>query len=308
MESEKWGGVIIGPYCSNRCLFCGGRGKIPDSELKQQENNVFRNLIEFKGRGIKKVEISGGDPIEYSEIANLIKYIKKIGFEKVHLSTHGTRLSDEAFLDEIIHSGLDILRIPLYGSKAKIHDSVTQSKGSFRKTLKGIKGILEKSEIHIKISSLIVQQNKNDLTGITDLVGGLGIKDFYFSIPCLVGRKDLSYYIPLKDLGPYVKKAYDHSSKEGFGANFKEIPYCIFSKADRNRIENTSKPPDLGKYCQPPARLKTQVKDLPSYRVKAKTEMCKTCKCFDFCDGFFLNDITNFGTGNIKPILELESP
>ncbi|MFH1234297.1 MAG: radical SAM protein [Candidatus Diapherotrites archaeon] len=303
MLPKDLGGIILSPSCANCCVFCGGHKKISDEELKRQEGLVQKNLADLRSRGIEKISISGSDPIEYGEIAYLVKYIKETGFTEVRLATHGRRLADEAFLGELVEAGLDSLRIPIYGPTAAIHDSVTQAKGSFNETIKGIKGVMEKSKnVHIQISCLIVNQNKDSLAGLIDFVRGLGITDFYFSIPCIMEEDDLSHYVPFKELGQYVKRAYAHSLKAGVNLYFLEIPFCVFGETDRERIRNKSKPPDLGKYCQPPKPSRTATKDLPAYRVKTKPPMCDKCKCVHFCDGFFANDINRFGLGGIKPI------
>ena len=88
-----------------------------------------------------------------------------------------------------------------------------------------------------------------------------------------------------------------------YKVSFTEIPYCVFGYIDRARINNTCLPPNLGKYSQPPKILKTPIKDIPSYRLKRKIEMCKNCKASPFCDGFFINDIDRlFGTGDLEPL------
>jgi len=301
---KKMGGVILHPYCSNHCVFCNGRKPAEKSKLIQEKNNVYRNLLDFQKAGISKISISGGDPIEYEEIISLIKNIKKHGFQFVKISTHGRRLADKSFLEEFIRSGIDQVRIPLYGSTAKVHDSITRSKGSFDETLKGIRELLKKSKIQVQISSLITKQNKDDLLNLIDLLKGLEIKDFYFSIPCILKNKEgySPYYIPIKDLQQIAREVYQYSLKKDFKVKFAEIPFCVFGLIDNERINNTNAPPNLGKYCQPPDEYKTRVKDLPSYRIKTKPEMCSKCRCFDFCDGFFTNDFKIFGTGNLEPI------
>ena len=301
MNSE-WGAVILNPSCSNNCIFCTAGGhKAEESDIKKQEINVVRNLIHFKTIGIKKIEISGSDPIEYTKIISLVSYIKKKGFEFIQLSTHGKKLSDKLFLKKIISAGVDKFRIPIYGSNSKIHDSVTRCKSSFNQTIEGIENIVNKyPDIQLQISCLILKQNKDDLINIVDLMNHYGINDFYLSIPC-IPNNDYSYYIPFKELGKYVRKVYDYASKINFNIKFMEIPYCIFGFFDK-RINNFSEPPHLGKYCQPPKEFRTNKKDWPSYRLKKKVDICNNCKCKDFCDGFFINDIDKFGIGNLKPI------
>ncbi|MCX6758945.1 MAG: radical SAM protein, partial [Candidatus Nealsonbacteria bacterium] len=129
------GGVLINPFCSLFCLFCGGKKKVTSDEIKKQEIKVYKNLQDFKREGIKRIEISGSDPSEYEEIAELICYIKEEGFNYVQLSTNGVKLSDPSFLNKLVSSGVDELRIPIYGSNAKVHDSVTRTPGSFNKVV-----------------------------------------------------------------------------------------------------------------------------------------------------------------------------
>ena len=300
MNQKEWGGIILNPSCANYCLFCG-KVNTTEEELRQQEENVAKNLIEFKERGMKKIEISGSDPIEYKNIISLVKYMKRMGFESIQLSTHGRQVADEFFLISLVKAGINRFRIPLYGSQAEIHDSITRSSGSFNETFKGISLLRRKVPfIELQISSLIMQRNKDDLINILKLVKKLRIKDFYFSYPFLA-RPDYSYYIPLKDLGPYVKQAYNHALKINYPIKFLEIPYCVFGFVSE-LINNNSLPPDLGEHCQPPKQRRTNIKDMPSYRLKKKVLMCEKCKCVNFCDGFPVNDIDKFSTGNLKPI------
>ncbi|UZE93283.1 MAG: radical SAM protein [Candidatus Nealsonbacteria bacterium] len=301
-RKKEYGGIILNPGCSNSCVFCGGHFKKSESEIKHQLIDCYRNLVDFKEQGIKKIIISGSDPLEYEEIIQVIEYIKKSGFEFIQMATNGVRLSDKQFLEKFVKSGIDKLRIPLYGSNSEIHDAVTQTPGSFTRTLRGIKGVLKKApDIKIQISSLILQQNKDNLLDLMDLVESkLNIRNMTFSVPCITDN-DYSYYLPFKDLTPYVRKVYHQASRMNYKVLFTEIPYCVFGFISKS-INNTCLPPNLGKYCQPPSSERTSIKDMPSYRLKKKIKMCENCKASPFCDGFFVNDIDRFGSGDLKPL------
>jgi len=303
MEQNKFGGIILNPFCSLRCFFCGSKKKSDANEIKEQEIAVYKNLQYLKNQGIKSIEISGCDPLEYEKISELISYIKEEGFEFISLSTNGVKLSNMNTLNKLILSGIDGLGIPIYGSTARIHDSVTRTPGSFGKVVLGIKNLIKKApKINIQVSCLIVKQNKNDICSIIDFLNKLGIKDNYFSIPCLAQENSDDFYIPLKELGLYLKKAYKYALKINKRVIFREIPFCIFGEFNTQNINNLCQPPNLGKYNQPPKEVRTSVPDLPSYRVKKKLEMCNNCKAFNHCDGFFVNDIDKFGIGKIKKI------
>jgi len=307
-KTKQFGGIILNAGCTNLCIFCGisgrKRGILSPIPMKEQLIMAYKNLIDLKERGIKKVIISGGDPLEYDKIIDLINYIKENGFDFVQMATNGVKFADKSFIDKFVLSKIDKLRIPLYGSKPKIHDSITQTKGSFISAFNGIKGLRKKGpHIQIEINCLIMQQNKNDLLNIVDLAKKeLKVEQLNFSVPC-ISNFDYSYYVPFKDLTKYVKEVKEYGVKENYDISFTEIPYCVFGEIDKN-IHNDCLPPDLGKHCQPPKNVRTEIKDLPSYRLKKKTDICKKCIAFDSCGGFFVNDIDKFGTGKLKPFIK----
>ena len=301
MTNKEWGAVILIPGCQNHCLFCDKIPVASPAALKKQEINVAKNLAELKSEGVRKIDISGNDPIEYGKIVSLIKYISDSGFDYIQLSTHGRNLSDSKFLNQIINSPLNKLRIPLYGSRPETHDAVTQSAGSFSETVRGIRGVLKKaSQIEVQTSFLVMKQNRDDIIGFIKLMRKLDITDYYLSAP-FVKNDDYSYYIPLKDLGKYVRPALDYARRNSWPIKFMEIPFCVFGQFDE-KINNSVSPPNMGEYCQPREKFRTKIKDLPSYRLKKKIPMCKKCECVDFCDGFLVNDIDFYGVKGLKPI------
>ena len=299
--NKEWGGLIINTGCSNSCVFCASKKKASAKGLRKQLINVAKNLQDFKKQGIKNIEISGSDPIEYDHITELISYLKKEDYKHVQLSTHGTVLHNTVLAKKLVHSGIDRIRIPLYGPDAETHDAVTLTKGSFDATIKGINNLRSFSDaLFIQIGSLILQQNKEKLIDIINLVQKLKINHFYFSVPC-VYNEDFSYYVSIKELQKYALPLFLYSNKKKIQVDFEEIPYCVFKEID-DCIKNHPNIPDLGRHCQPPTAVKSHLKDIPSYRLKTKTNICKSCKADVFCDGFFVNDIRKFGTGNLKPL------
>lgn len=298
----KCAGIGISPFCSNRCVFCNPEGlpKASDIELKKQEVNMLKSLLEHKNSGYRSIEISGHDPLEYSSIAPLIKYIKKIGFRYVYLSTNGVRLANAILLAKLIKSGVYCLRVPIYGSNAKIHNSVTQTKNSFEDTIKGLRQIKNRApKIKLWLTSLILKQNKNDINKIMLLAKSLKADHFILSVPC-VSNNDFSYYVPFKNLQNIVKKALGFSLSIGLPIEFNDIPYCIFGFY--SPLIKDSLPPELGSYNQPSKEFKSKIRNIPSYRLKTKTKICRRCKLSQRCAGFYKNDIEKYGLGNLKPI------
>lgn len=306
MTKKETGGIVLSPYCSIHCLFCGSKDRVADEELRKQEVKVYKNLKDLKSKGIESIEISGADPLEYNKLPELISYIKEEGFNHVRLSTNGVRFSDSKFLDKIINSGLDGVRVPIYGSTPKIHDAVTQTKGSFKDVVEGLNNLIEKApDIEVQISSLMMKQNKDDLCNIVDFVTkDLGVTNFYFSVPCIAQDNYDEFYVPFKELVPYAREVYEYALEVNDNIQFLEIPFCVLGEYNKDNIDNLTGPPHLGKYNQPPKQHQSEIEDLPKYRIKKKVEICQDCDAFRYCDGFFQNDINKFGIGNINNINE----
>jgi len=144
MSAQKQCGIMVGLDCSNRCKFCaGGKGfKQVKQDLKKQEIGIWKDLLNYKKKGYRDIEISGNDPLEYEKIVSLVKYIKKCGFKNILLNTHGKDLSDKRLADDLIKAGVNGFRIPIYSTKAHVHDEVTGVLGSYDLTIKGLKNIL----------------------------------------------------------------------------------------------------------------------------------------------------------------------
>ena len=83
-------GVIIDPGCTAFCAFCKAPDRFPESSIRRQEMGIAKDLLSYRKQGIDSIEVSGSDPIEYTKIVGLIRYIQKLGFKKIMLNTHGS--------------------------------------------------------------------------------------------------------------------------------------------------------------------------------------------------------------------------
>lgn len=301
MANEDIGGIMIGAGCLNRCHFC----EIPHdyrplkSAIKEEEIRILKDLILYKKKGYTKIAISGSDPIEYEKLIHLVKYIKKLGFKDILLNTHGRKLSDKNFAIELINAGVNQLRMPLYGSNKDIHDSITMSKGSFKETIDGLNNLTD-LDVKLHLNTLVMQQNKSDLYKILNLALKFKPIEFGISVMYVKSKANYVHYVPIKELNKYVNSILDYVVKKNLNVVFFDIPYCVFETFD-NRII-MPRPHDLGKHNQPGNNFKSKIKNLATYRLKTKINICKACKVSENCDGFLVNDIKKFGTGNLKPI------
>ena len=106
--------VSVTDNCNLRCVYC----------MKEKENNFLKNdekltddeiykiVKESAKLGIKKIRITGGEPLVRAGIVNLIGRINNIpGIEEIYLTTNGILLADK--LEELKLNGLKGVNISL---------------------------------------------------------------------------------------------------------------------------------------------------------------------------------------------------
>ncbi len=302
MAYDKRAGVIFNPGCSNNCIFCGDNPRRTDKEIRKQEVGIYKDILGYRRNGFTKLEISGGDPLEYAKLPAFVRYARQIGFKDVTLATHGRGLSNKQLARELIEAGIDTFRIPLYGSNAEIHESITKAKRSFEESVGGIKNIKKmKPSVGLMIHTLVLQQNKEDLLNIFKLALGLKMDKFCISVLCIAADGYYNFYVPYKSLRQYIAGLIGYTADKNIGnVYFNDIPYCIFGFDNRQVVMTT--PPDLGNHNQPPADFRSEIRNLPRYRLKTKAKICESCSLSYKCEGFYLNDVKKFGTGSLKPV------
>jgi len=107
--------------------------------------------------GIKKIKITGGEPLVRCGVVDLIKKLKNLSeIEQVPMTTNGSLLAD--FIDELKNSGLDCVNISLDTLKPKLFEYITGF-DFFDKVKNGINAALS-SGIKTKIN-VVLQEGIN---------------------------------------------------------------------------------------------------------------------------------------------------
>ena len=100
--------------CNLRCVYCmpeEGIESIPHDEILTYDE-ILRICEIVSELGIRKIKITGGEPLVRKDIVNLIRDIKNIDkIEQVTLTTNGILLNE--MLDDLYDAGIDAINISL---------------------------------------------------------------------------------------------------------------------------------------------------------------------------------------------------
>lgn len=134
-----------------------------DKKLSSEE--IYRIAKEASKLGIRKIRFTGGEPLVYSGIVDLIKKINSIeGIEEIALTTNGILLDDIA--DDLIDNGLKKVNISLDTLDKDKYSEITRG-GDLDKVLSAISKCLNRG-IKVKLNVVIIKGTNDD--EILDLI------------------------------------------------------------------------------------------------------------------------------------------
>ncbi|RJQ15333.1 MAG: GTP 3',8-cyclase MoaA [Nitrospiraceae bacterium] len=130
--------ISITDKCNLQCVYCvsaAGLKYFRNSEIMTDEEIVRLVRIAHK-HGLRKVRITGGEPLLRKSIVDLVSSIKKIGISDLSLTTNGIMLAGLA--GALKEAGLDRVNISLDTMKAERYREITK-KGDIARVLEAIK-------------------------------------------------------------------------------------------------------------------------------------------------------------------------
>ncbi|MGM5487316.1 MAG: radical SAM protein [Nanobdellota archaeon] len=160
--------------CNNRCIMCG-HWQDPDRHKKQIDYDTFATLAKDLGEmGIKKIRITGGEPLIHPDLYAIIENAKAQGFF-VEVCTNGLLLTEET-ADRFARLGLDQVSISLDAGESELHDRIRGRKGAFEKAVQAFRYLRAKDPfMKLHCNTVIMNKNYQTIDGIIDLADEIGI-------------------------------------------------------------------------------------------------------------------------------------
>lgn len=163
--------------CNSRCVFCLDSDTprnvyLPVDEIKRE---LDRGLDEL---GADKVIISGGEASLHPAFAELVRYAKERGYDRVQTVTNGYRFADKEFFESALAAGLGEITYSLHGHTAELHDRLTGTPGAFKRIVKAIVRSLRDGRPIVNVDVVINKQNVAVLDKIVEFSISLGITEF----------------------------------------------------------------------------------------------------------------------------------
>lgn len=152
--------LSITDNCNLRCVYCMPEDLKNEKEDKNLSiDEYFETVKIFSKLGIKKVRITGGEPLIRKGIDDLIKKIHSIPeIEEIAITTNGLLL--EKYLDDFIKNGVTSLNISVDSITEERFKKITRG-GELSKVIKSMKKAV-KNGIKVKLNTVIIKGVNDD--------------------------------------------------------------------------------------------------------------------------------------------------
>ena len=151
--------VSITDRCNFRCVYCrSGENDIPGAERCSfdEYERLVRILV---GLGIRKVRVTGGEPLVRPGVAEFLGRLKALGVRDLSLTTNGFTLAER--LDGLIAAGLDRINISLDSLKQERFESITRTK-TFDQVIASIEAAQGSRLRPVKVNAVLVRGLNDD--------------------------------------------------------------------------------------------------------------------------------------------------
>lgn len=162
--------------CNLSCLHCGSSA-CPQNKTylpKQDVVKVLRSVAAKYEPSEIMVCLTGGEPLLHPDFFEIASYARRLGFA-CGITTNATLISKSG-AKKLIPFGVGSVTVSIDGLEQS-HDWFRNTKGSFVRTVDGVKNLMAatKGRISTQVTTVIHKKNIHELEQIYDLVVSLGV-------------------------------------------------------------------------------------------------------------------------------------
>lgn len=277
--------IVVTNQCNSNCIMC------PDAEAIRNTSDIpyiekILEQVRCIPNDTNHITITGGEPGLLKE--NLIKVLAEckryLPDTDFLLLSNGRIFSNTEYARNIKENAPQYFRIavPLYADNEKLHDEITQTRGSFKQTLLGIKKLIE-NNIDIEIRIVVLKKNYKKLKDIAKYivkeipeVKMVNIMALEMTGNAFKNKKKV--WINFEKIKDRLYEACITLLRAGIITNLYNFPLCNLDK----RLYSIAH------------------KSITDYKVRYM-QKCEECLVKDQCGGFF-NSTINIKDIKVKPI------
>ena len=272
--------------CNNRCTFCatGTRSQFDGNLDRQREL-----LVKYRKLGVTLLDFDGGEPTLNPNLLALIGFSRRIGYEKINVTTNARMASYAEFADKLVHSGVTSILTSIHGPDAQTHAQNVGVAEAFEQTCAGVRNLVRLAPKHVELGGniTITKSNYKKLGAVADLLLDLGIGWFNLQFLTPFGRATSSISPDTAEAAAEAMKVID--AYEGrLKFQVINLPFCFMPGHERHLMGDMLK---LERHMLFVNNEEVNLFDYLRER-RVRKPVCEGCPHSIFCGGFYeLEDV-----------------
>lgn len=217
--------------CNLKCVHCMIEGTM--DTLVPESVDKFKQLMDQNKRNKdwKGLILTGSEITLFNNLPELVCLAKDSNFEHVRIQTHGMHLDNSKYCQSLIDAGVDEYFVSMAGSDAQTHDAITEVKGSFERTLKGLENLDRYDHVTSITNTVVTERSYKLLPDMVDALGHLKqLKQMEFWVFFPMSEEDEKGLCANHlEILPYLKEAAERARKLGRHIEVKNFPECLLA-------------------------------------------------------------------------------
>lgn len=217
--------------CNLKCEHCMIEGTM--DWLRPESSDRFEEVLAInaqQGRW-KGLTLTGSEITLRRDLPDMARRARDSGFEHVRIQTHGMRLADADYCDALVDAGVDEYFVSVTAADASTHDGITQVRGSFDKTLKGLHNLEAYDHVSTVTNTVVTQRSYQQLAEVVDRLADLKrlVQMEFWTYWPMKEHDDKDLIASHLDVLPHLRRAITRARALGRSIEVKNFPHCLLS-------------------------------------------------------------------------------
>lgn len=284
--------IVLGYDCNAACTYCTITPEMRERALSTQA--IAREIDRATSAGFRKIAFTGGEPTIRKDLAALVAYAKKRGFDDIKVCSNGLRYAYGPYVDHLIAAGVTRFNVSAHAFGEADYERTTRLAGAFQHFEKGIANLVERGQA--PTVDLILKNDTYERVHewITYLVNR-GVRKFQLWLVSLTdgNAANIEQLPKISDMVPHLLRAFDAARRGGHEVVSLHIPRCLLPGYE----DHVDHPGEGGVRVVTP----DEVFDLRDSRLTGgvKPEACRGCVYEERCPGLREDYVGRFGEGEV---------
>ncbi len=231
--------VTVHFKCNLACTHCMIEGTM-DWLRPESDDQLGRILAENRRTGRwKGLTLTGAEVTLRRDLPDLARAARSAGFRHVRIQTHGVRLADPQYCQDLVDAGIDEYFISVTAADAATHDAITGVAGAFDRTVLGLENLDCFPNVSTLTNTVITSRSFRQLPDVVRRLSHLRRlvqMEFWTYWPMReTDEKDL--IASHLDVLPYLRAAIADARALGRVVEVKNFPECLLGD-DRDALDN----------------------------------------------------------------------